>query len=201
MRGNLLDKHFKIKTDHFSLKYLLDQWLTTPFQIKWLPKLLGLDYEISYKKGSENVAANALSRVNSIYKLCALIDPNDSSKYTWVDGQLRRKGRLVVGNDEALKQQIMTYFYKGPLGGHSGVHVTAKKLADVFFRKGLKKMVKSFVKECDVCQRYKPDISAYPGLIQPLPIPTHIWSEISIDFIESLPKSHGKFVILVVVDD
>ncbi|GKG25468.1 putative mitochondrial protein [Tanacetum coccineum] len=64
-RGYLLDKHFKIKTDHFSLKYLLDQRLTTPFQTKWLPKLLGFDYEISYKKGNENMAANAFSRVNS----------------------------------------------------------------------------------------------------------------------------------------
>lgn len=48
--GYLLDMHFKIKTDHFSLKYLLDQRVTTPFQAKWLPKLLGFDYEISYKK-------------------------------------------------------------------------------------------------------------------------------------------------------
>nr|GEV90182.1 hypothetical protein [Tanacetum cinerariifolium] len=90
--------------------------------------------------------------------------------------------------------------WKGPLGGHSRVHVTAKKLADVFFWKGLNKMVKFFVKECNVCQRYKPDLSAYPGLIQPLPIPTHVWSEISIDFIESLPKSQRKSIILVVVD-
>nr|GFA56542.1 hypothetical protein CTI12_AA187700 [Tanacetum cinerariifolium] len=65
---------------------------------------------------------------------------------------------------------------------------------------GKKKMVKTFVKECDICQRYKPDLFAYPGLIQPLLIPTHIWNEISMDFIENLPKSHGKSVILAVVD-
>ncbi|GJS77820.1 putative mitochondrial protein [Tanacetum coccineum] len=64
-RGYLLDRHFKIKTDHLSLKYLLGQRLTTPFQTKWLPKLLGYDYEISYKKGSENIVADALSRVSS----------------------------------------------------------------------------------------------------------------------------------------
>nr|GEV98836.1 hypothetical protein [Tanacetum cinerariifolium] len=57
------DMHFKIKSDHFSLKYLLDQRVTTPFQAKWLPKLLGFDNEISYKKGSENMVADALSRV------------------------------------------------------------------------------------------------------------------------------------------
>ncbi|GJV23490.1 reverse transcriptase [Tanacetum coccineum] len=45
----------------------------------------------------------------------------------------------------------------------------------------------------------KPDLSAYPGLIQPLPIPKRIWKEISIDFIENFPTSHGKSVILVVV--
>ncbi|GKC68331.1 putative mitochondrial protein [Tanacetum coccineum] len=49
-RGYLLDSHFKIRTDHFSLKYMLDQRLTTSFQSKWLPKLLGFDYDIEYKK-------------------------------------------------------------------------------------------------------------------------------------------------------
>nr|GEW89977.1 retrotransposon protein [Tanacetum cinerariifolium] len=59
-KGYLMDMHFKIKNDHFSLKYLLDWRVTTPFQAKWLPTLLGFDYEISYEKGSENVAADAL---------------------------------------------------------------------------------------------------------------------------------------------
>lgn len=64
-RGYLLDRYFVIKTDHFSLKYLLDQRITTPTQMKWLPKLMGYDYEIMYKKGSENVVVDALSRVRS----------------------------------------------------------------------------------------------------------------------------------------
>ncbi|GJV61879.1 retrotransposable element Tf2 [Tanacetum coccineum] len=72
-RGYLLDRHFKIKTNHFSLKYLLNQRLTTPFQIKWLPKLLGFDYEISYNKGFENIVADAFSRLNSGSELNALV--------------------------------------------------------------------------------------------------------------------------------
>ncbi|GJY69219.1 reverse transcriptase [Tanacetum coccineum] len=71
-RGNLLDRHFKIKIYYFSLKYLLDQRLTTPFQTKWLPKLLGYDYEISYKKGNENIVADALSRVEYSVELNSL---------------------------------------------------------------------------------------------------------------------------------
>lgn len=41
LQGN----HFIIKTDHQSLKYLLEQRLSTLFQQKWLAKLMGLDYE------------------------------------------------------------------------------------------------------------------------------------------------------------
>lgn len=72
-RGYLLDRHFQIKIDHFSLKYLLDQRLNTPFQTKWLPKLLGFDYEIVYKKGCDNSAADALSRVVPYGELFALL--------------------------------------------------------------------------------------------------------------------------------
>ena len=54
-----------IKTDHFSLKYLMEQKITTAFQGKWLSKLMGFDYEICYKKGKENVVADGLSRVTS----------------------------------------------------------------------------------------------------------------------------------------
>ncbi|GKC00007.1 putative mitochondrial protein [Tanacetum coccineum] len=72
-RGYLLDRHFKIKTDHFSLKYLLDQRMSTPTQLKWLPKLMGFDYEIQYQKGVENVTADALSRLQSSSELFCLV--------------------------------------------------------------------------------------------------------------------------------
>lgn len=60
----LAGRHFVIKTYHFSLKYILGQKISTPFQSKWLPKLLGLDYDILFKKEKENIVADALSRIN-----------------------------------------------------------------------------------------------------------------------------------------
>jgi len=59
-----LRRYFVIKTDHFSLKYLLRQRITTAFQSKWLPKLMGYDYEIMYRQDRENVAVDGLSRID-----------------------------------------------------------------------------------------------------------------------------------------
>ena len=60
----LLGRPFIIKTDQKSLKHLLEQKITTPFQQFWLSKLMGFDYIIQYKSGAENTVADALSRVS-----------------------------------------------------------------------------------------------------------------------------------------
>ena len=51
---------FIIKTDQQSLKYLLHQRIGISFQQKWLSKLMGYAFVMEYKKGSENVVADAL---------------------------------------------------------------------------------------------------------------------------------------------
>nr|GEW55164.1 hypothetical protein [Tanacetum cinerariifolium] len=58
--------------NHFSLKYLLDQRITTPTQMKWLPKLMEYDYEMVYKKGSDNGTADALSRLENASELLSM---------------------------------------------------------------------------------------------------------------------------------
>ncbi|GJR95854.1 hypothetical protein Tco_0268028 [Tanacetum coccineum] len=60
----------------------------------------------------------------------------------------------------------------------------------------MSKAVKIFVRECDVCQRHKPNLEAYQGLLQPLLVPGHISKYISMDFIHGLPSSQGDMVYL-----
>lgn len=62
------------------------------------------------------------------------------------------------------------------------------------------KEVRNFVRDYDVCQRYKYENVASPGLIQPLPIPDGIFTDVCMDCISVLPVSKGKHIIVVGVD-
>jgi hypothetical protein len=70
---------FIIRTDQKSLVHLDDQLLTTPWQKKALTKLLGLRYQICYKKGHENRVADDLSRLPTTQVLALSV-----LKSTWL---------------------------------------------------------------------------------------------------------------------
>jgi hypothetical protein len=61
-RPYLWGRHFVICTDHFSLKYLLDQRLSTVPQHQWVSKLFGFDFDVEYRPGRLNTVADTLSR-------------------------------------------------------------------------------------------------------------------------------------------
>lgn len=94
----------------------------------------------------------------------------------------------------------MSALHDSPIGGHSGFLVTYRKIKQLFAWPNMKKMVKTFVQQCQVCLQAKPDRAKYPGLLKPLPVPEGAWQTISLDFNEGLPRSEHSDCILVVVD-
>ena len=188
---------------------------------------MGYDYDIEYRPGRENMAADALSRlhgelVSITYpqpiwladiqreaqtdsKLTAMreaLSKNPSSNHGYeVRGeQLWFKGRLVLPQNSRFKNALLHEFHDTPIGGHLGIFRTYKRVAASFYWVGMKKDIQDYVQRCDVCQRNKHDSLAPAGLLQPLPIPDRVWEDVSMDFIEGLPSSNGFSVILVVVD-
>jgi Integrase zinc binding domain/Integrase core domain len=113
---------------------------------------------------------------------------------------LKKKGKIYVGTSGTTRHKLINEVHGTAIGGHSGILATYQRLKRYIFWPNMKHDIYNFVKECEVCQINKGEIVLTPNLLQPLPIPTSIWSHITMDFIEKLPKSEGKDTILVVVD-
>jgi len=229
-RAYLQHAEFLIYTDQKSLVHLNEQRLHTVWQQKVFTKLLGMQYKIVYKKGQDNRVADALSRRPHSSETCMAIstvvpqwcstvvagyssdpqastyitqlsvDPGAVPHFTLQNGLLRYKNRIWLGNNKVMQQRVIQALHTSAVGGHSGVPVTCRRVRQLFAWPGLKNDIYEFVTSCPTCQQSKPDRARYPGLLQPLPVPSSAWQSISMDFVEGLPVSHGYNCIMVIVD-
>jgi hypothetical protein len=129
----------------------------------------------------------------------ALVSPNEHG-YSLHQGVVRKGSLIWIGNNSTLKTKLIAEFHSSAMGGHSVLQATYQRIKKYFVWKGLKSDADSFVKQCTICQHAKSERVHPTGLLQPLPVPQGIWQDISMDFIEGLPKSEGFNTILVVVD-
>ena len=148
---------FTILTDHKSLANLRDQQLITELQRKAMAKMVGLHFQIKYKKGCENGAADALSRVahlmtattvsscrpdwvqevinsyatdatsQELLSQLAIVSP-DSKGYSLEEGLIKYKGRLWIGNNSALQTKLISAMHSSAVGGHSGIRATYHRI-------------------------------------------------------------------------
>lgn len=227
-RHYLLGRKFLVRTGQKSLKFLLEQREINMEYQRWLTKLLGFDFEIQYKPGLENKAADALSRRELATELMALsvptaiqlqdielevardenlqkimsevrADPASHPEYSMIQGRLLRRGKLVLPKDSKLIGVILQELHDGRMGGHGGVQRTQRRVSELFYWVGMMGDIRRYA-ACSVCQRHKYSTLAPGGLLQPLQIPQAIWEDVAMDFIEGLPPSEGYNLVLVVVD-
>ncbi|WVZ77751.1 hypothetical protein U9M48_025578 [Paspalum notatum var. saurae] len=229
-RPYLWGRTFVVRTDHYSLKFLLDQRLSTVPQHQWISKLFGFDFTVEYRPGRLNVVADALSRrdaelLPAAGAACAISGPTFSfiddiraaireapdaqrmvqrlqqgelqAPWHLEDGLLLHAARVYVPDHGDLRHQAILLAHAA---GHEGVQKTLHRLRSDFYIPGDRTLVQDWVRACVTCQRNKTETSRPAGLLQPLEVPSRVWADISLDFIEGLPKVGGKSVILTVVD-
>lgn len=202
METYLWGRPFLIKTDHYSLKFLLEQRLTTSPQQHWVSKLLGFDFQVEYRAGALNKAADALSRreeeigVGELFALSEVCIDIFSSLQQEIDtsADLQDLRQQIIGGTEATKWSVrdgLIFYNKraylqptSPLvetvlsgihdSAHEGTQKTMERIRRDFYWKGWKKTVQDYVRNCVVCQRNKWETLQSAGLLQPFPIPTTI---------------------------
>jgi hypothetical protein len=100
------------------------------------------------------------------------------------EGVLWFNKRIVVPKDHKLRKQILDEDFK-----------------QNFWWTRMKREIAKYVSECDICQRVKASHLKTAGILQPLPIPSWKWEDISMDFIVGLPNTSQRHdSIWVIVD-
>jgi hypothetical protein len=202
-RPYLWGRQFVVRTDHYALKFMLDQRLSTIPQTQWISKLFGYDFNLEYRPGRLNTVVDALSRrdseefaLNTIstptFQLCDEIRNSISScpvssalrnniiaglkdeSWTVKDDLIIKSGKVYIPPNSDLLHNILQLAHNG---GHEGVQETLHHLRANFYMEHDRRLVSDFVRSCTTCQRNKTESLHPADLLQPLPVPSRVWVE------------------------
>lgn len=84
---------------------------------------------------------------------------------------------IFIPTESQLVSPLLTKFHYSPIEGHSGIKGTLARISTSFYWPGIYRDVKQFVNQCSVCQQSKYSTHSPYGLLQPLPIPNHVWED------------------------
>src|SRR6185312_15738015 len=102
---------------------------------------------------------------------------------------------------QAGRMQLLHECHDAPLGGHLGVAKTTAALSRRFYWPRMHAEIRHYVTTCPQCQANKASSQLPAGLLQPLPIPSRPWEQVTMDLITQLPATtEGHNAIVVFVD-
>jgi len=208
---------FVVWTDHMNLEYIRQAKRLNSPQARWTLFFNRFSFTLSYRPSSWNIKPDALSLLydpEPVAKEPESILPRNCvvGAMSWrIENQVKQansgapppkgcpENRLFV--PVGLRPQVIHWAYTSILTCHPGVRRTMFVISQRFWWPAMKSEVREYVEACSVCARSKTSSGLRMGLLQPLPIPSRPWSDISMDFVTGLPVSKGNTTVLTVVDD
>ncbi|KAI2662443.1 Transposon Tf2-9 polyprotein [Labeo rohita] len=207
---------FQVITDHKNLEYIKGAKRLNPRQARWALFFTRFNFTVTYRPGSKNSKADALSRQHDphldthppepILPPTVILAP-----VSWdIMEEIQRRhdqdppppqcppNKHYVPQE--MRHQVLQWVHTSLSAGHPGISRTLHLLKNSFWWPSMTKDTATYVKSCQICAQSKTPKELPSGLLQPLPIPQRPWSHLSIDFVTDLPPSQEFTAILVIID-
>lgn len=207
---------FLVWTEHKNLEYIRKAKRLNSRQARWALFFNRFNFTLSFRPGSKNGKPDVLSRLHDPEPMAKDPEPilplnRVVGAVTWpIEAQVKRASgespkpsgcpsdRLFV--PISMRSQVIHWAHTSLLTCHPGVKRTVFTVRQRFWWPSLVKYITEYVVACTVCARNKTSSKPQMGLLQPLPILSRPWSDISMDFVTGLPPSKGNTTVLTVVD-
>lgn len=200
---------------HKNLSYLQSAKRLNPQQYRWSLFFSRYNLNISLYSQSKNKKPDGLYRIHhssdTPTKDTTFLSPSCFiGSLTWDIKQSIKnaqqtepepgggpQGRLYVPS--SLWAWTIHWGHSSRFSCHPWIGITIALLLRYFWWPSLNKNVAEYNSACRISSQNKSSPQPPAGHLQPLSIPTHPWSHISMDFITGLPPSKGKTVILSII--
>ncbi len=208
---------FTVLTDHRNLEYIRSAKRLNPRQARWSLFFSRFEFKVTYRPGSKNCKADALSRLHdsstplnknneSIISSTLVVAPVQWDILTEItEAQANDPIPPNCPNDRTyvphnLRQRVLHLVHDSPSSGHPGITASLQLVSERFWWPSLQTDTIAFVQRCPTCNMTKSSHQRPAGLLQPMPVPQRPWSHIAIDFVTDLPNSKNYTTILTVID-
>ncbi|KAK3573221.1 hypothetical protein QTP86_015130 [Hemibagrus guttatus] len=180
---------FLVLTDHRNLEYLRSAKHLNPRQAQWALLFTRFQFSVTYRPGSKNSKAHALSRQfeaqseptqpGLILPAAAILAP---VRWSLIE-EIRRAhaNEPPPANCPATRvyvplqfhQQVLQWVHEAPSSGHPGILWSTQLTRRRFWWPSLRTDVERFVRTCPTCSQSRVSHQLPEGLLEPLPTPQH----------------------------
>lgn len=216
---------FKVITDARSLLWLFTIGVESGNAklLRWALKIQSYDIDLQYRKGSQNITADCLSRSLNMINVtsmdpeyCDLIkniteSPQSFKNFRVIDGQVYK----FVQNQEKIEDERFSWKQYPPKNkrediikeihnkAHLGFEKTLASIRQRYFWPMMNSQIKFFCKKCLVCQTSKAtNVNTTTPLITQKKISDYPWQFLTMDYVGPLPASgKNRNTCLLVITD